>query len=32
MTRNYQFVSDLWNDEKADALDPMSRLVYRSNS
>ena len=27
----YQFVSDLWDDEKADTLDPVGRLVYRSN-
>ena len=27
----YQFVSDLWDDEKAAALDPLGRLVYRSN-
>ena len=27
----YQFVSDLWDDEKASALDPLGRLVYRSN-
>ena len=27
----YHFVSDLWNDEKANALDPVGRLVYRSN-
>ena len=29
--QNYQFVSDLWDDEKADDLDPVGRLVYRSN-
>jgi rhamnulose-1-phosphate aldolase/alcohol dehydrogenase len=29
--KTYQFVSDLWNDEKANALDPLGRLVYRSN-
>ncbi len=29
--RTYHFVTDYWEDEKADALDPVSRLVYRSN-
>ncbi|HEU5077725.1 MAG TPA: bifunctional rhamnulose-1-phosphate aldolase/short-chain dehydrogenase [Opitutaceae bacterium] len=27
----YRFVNDLWNDSKAAALDPVERLVYRSN-
>jgi rhamnulose-1-phosphate aldolase/alcohol dehydrogenase len=26
-----QFVEDLWNDDVADGLDPVERLVYRSN-
>ena len=30
-TPTYQFVSDLWNDKEAGALDPLGRLVYRSN-
>ncbi|MGI4787866.1 MAG: bifunctional rhamnulose-1-phosphate aldolase/short-chain dehydrogenase [Janthinobacterium lividum] len=29
--QKYQFVSNLWDDGKADALDPVDRLVYRSN-
>ena len=29
--KNYQFVSDLWNDGDASKLDPVERLVYRSN-
>src|SRR5438128_1184811 len=29
--KNYQFVSDLWNDGDASKLDPVDRLVYRSN-
>ena len=32
MTReSYQHVDDLWDDAAADALDPVARLVYRSN-
>ncbi len=27
----YQFVNNLWDDAKADALSPVERLVYRSN-
>src|SRR5262245_18825166 len=27
----YEHVSDLWDDAKAAALDPLARLVYRSN-
>ncbi len=27
----YRFVHDLWDDAQADALDPLGRLVYRSN-
>ena len=27
----YKFVNFLWDDAKADALDPVDRLVYRSN-
>ncbi len=30
-THQLQFVEDLWDDEVADALDPVERLVYRSN-
>jgi rhamnose utilization protein RhaD (predicted bifunctional aldolase and dehydrogenase)/NAD(P)-dependent dehydrogenase (short-subunit alcohol dehydrogenase family) len=29
--KSYQFVSDLWNDAEASNLDPVDRLVYRSN-
>lgn len=29
--RVYHFVSDLWDDQKAAALDPVGRLIYRSN-
>lgn len=29
--KSYQFVSDLWDEDKARALDPVGRLVYRSN-
>ena len=29
--KNYQFVSDLWNDAEASTLEPVGRLVYRSN-
>ncbi len=31
MKKTYQFVSDLWNDAEAEVLDPVGRLVYRSN-
>src|SRR5947208_1099758 len=32
MTRKSdQFVNDLWNDAEASKLDPVGRLVYRSN-
>jgi rhamnulose-1-phosphate aldolase/alcohol dehydrogenase len=27
----YQYVNDLWNDSQAASLDPVERLVYRSN-
>jgi rhamnulose-1-phosphate aldolase/alcohol dehydrogenase len=27
----YQYVSDLWKDEEANALDAVGRLIYRSN-
>ena len=27
----YQYVNDLWQDEKADQLDAVGRLIYRSN-
>lgn len=27
----FKFVANLWDDEKADGLDPVERLVYRSN-
>ena len=30
-SRTYHFVADLWDDEKAAALDPVGRLIYRSN-
>jgi rhamnulose-1-phosphate aldolase/alcohol dehydrogenase len=29
--KNFQFVSNLWNDAEAGKLDPLGRLVYRSN-
>src|ERR1700749_2192254 len=29
--KSYQFVNYLWDDAKAAALDPVGRLVYRSN-
>jgi rhamnose utilization protein RhaD (predicted bifunctional aldolase and dehydrogenase)/NAD(P)-dependent dehydrogenase (short-subunit alcohol dehydrogenase family) len=29
--KSYQFVNDLWNDAEASKLDPVGRLVYRSN-
>ena len=29
--RTYHFVSDLWDDAAAETLDPVGRLVYRSN-
>lgn len=28
---NYQFVNYLWDDAKAEQLDPVERLIYRSN-
>src|SRR5438067_8231808 len=31
MTRDYQFVTYLWDAAKAAQLDPVERLVYRSN-
>src|SRR5213592_4597635 len=32
MTRkSYTFVNDLWNEAEASKLDPVGRLVYRSN-
>lgn len=29
--KTYRFVSQLWDDARADALSPVARLVYRSN-
>lgn len=29
--KNFQFVSNLWNEAEAGKLDPLARLVYRSN-
>jgi rhamnose utilization protein RhaD (predicted bifunctional aldolase and dehydrogenase)/NAD(P)-dependent dehydrogenase (short-subunit alcohol dehydrogenase family) len=29
--RSHTFVNDLWNDDEASKLDPVGRLVYRSN-
>ena len=29
--KNYQYVSNFWNDAEAAGLDPSARLVYRSN-
>ena len=29
--KDFQFVSNLWNDAEAGKLDPLGRLVYRSN-
>src|SRR5438552_4089670 len=29
--RTYQFVTNLWNDGEAGKLDPVGRLIYRSN-
>ena len=29
--KSYKFVNFLWDDAKAAALDPVGRLVYRSN-
>ena len=29
--RQFKYVPDLWDDEKADSLDALGRLVYRSN-
>lgn len=31
MSKTYRYVNDLWDDAKASALDPLGRLVYRSN-
>jgi rhamnulose-1-phosphate aldolase/alcohol dehydrogenase len=31
MTKPYKYVNFLWDDQKADTLDPLGRLVYRSN-
>jgi len=31
MSTDFKFVNDLWNDSTAAALDPVARLVYRSN-
>jgi rhamnulose-1-phosphate aldolase/alcohol dehydrogenase len=31
MKNKFQHVSDLWDDAKASAMDPVQRLVYRSN-
>src|SRR5438309_5540383 len=31
MPRDYQFVNYLWDDAKAASLDPVGRLIYRSN-
>ena len=30
-TPHFTHVEDLWNDQEADKLDPVGRLVYRSN-
>jgi rhamnulose-1-phosphate aldolase/alcohol dehydrogenase len=30
-TTNYQFVNYLWDDQRAATLDPVGRLIYRSN-
>ena len=29
--KTYTFVNDLWNQKEADTLDPLGKLVYRSN-
>jgi rhamnulose-1-phosphate aldolase/alcohol dehydrogenase len=29
--KEYKFVNDLWKDEEANQLDPVGRLIYRSN-
>ena len=29
--KNYKYVKNLWNDAEAGKLDPVGRLVYRSN-
>ena len=29
--KNYKYVKNLWNDSEASKLDPVARLVYRSN-
>ncbi|MCH8962749.1 MAG: class II aldolase/adducin family protein, partial [Bacteroidetes bacterium] len=31
ITTEFKHVENLWKDEKAEALDPLGRLVYRSN-
>src|SRR5262245_32250988 len=31
MAAKYRFVNDLWNDDTANRLDPLGRLIYRSN-
>src|SRR4028119_1306331 len=31
MNRDYKFVNYLWDDEKANSLDAVERLIYRSN-
>src|SRR6185436_7967968 len=29
--KTYQYVNNLWNDSEAAQLDPLGRLIYRSN-
>src|SRR6187399_2981599 len=29
--KNFKYVSNLWNDAEASKLDPVARLIYRSN-
>lgn len=31
MNKAYKYVNNLWNDKDADKLDPVARLIYRSN-
>ncbi len=31
ITTDFKYVENLWDDEEAEALDPLGRLVYRSN-
>ena len=31
ITTKFKHVENLWDDEEAEALDPLGRLVYRSN-